>query len=652
MTMTWEGSDELAELFWSAGIVRRPDGLSLADHRVIADENGDVVEEFMGYADTAFEEISATTWARKTFVVDDPAMKDVTLCVAGTKRRGSGKLAGRWNGEPFAVPARSNCSPWYSDWRLIPAPLRTGENELILRATGSLVWRLFIAPGPLPNRSARSVDAGVTWDDEHLGLGGFIDGEYCIRLSGTQFASEGVVTSPPVQVRDGNAGSVPPAGRVTALDVTTNVRADVEVRLGTGPWLDRAGVWTGWRLLTADAAEALEAELGEPGPRFAQFRLTLTPNRRRAPVLKRVTLAATLEPAADVDPPVVRVDKPPTVLAGRHFAHQRASDKLAFLRETFDVDEVFGSGEDAWDGLLRLAAWVGDYCGHRKKSVELIPKIIYDAHTMLELGHERRMPVYCGGLAFVLVQLGASLGLTGRVVCRGNHLVTEFWSPVHRKWAVVDPMDQQPDPETGETKVWTEGFGGFYHAGDGIPMSAIDLATTRSAVTRRHYVWEADTYEERPATVERDLRWYRREISYTERNNCTDAAEPLFRADVFRYSGHLKWRRPGMNEMPWYPNYTSRRGDIEWTVGETSPFLTAMPGGAVLVQLRSQLPNTVAYDLGPLGRIEDDSYRWSAAEMNELTVRAVNALGQAGPATTCTTESWTGLAKKEASDAT
>ncbi|MFW6159103.1 MAG: hypothetical protein ACOC8E_07085 [Planctomycetota bacterium] len=638
--MTWEGPDELEELFWSAGIARRPDGLSLADHRVIADEDGDVVEEFMGYADTAFEEISATTWARKTFVVNDPALTAATICVAGTKRGGNGKLAGTWNGEPFAVPARANCRPWYSEWRLIPvpAPVRAGENELILRATGSLVWRLFIAPCHLPNRSARSIDAGVTWDDEDLGLGGFIDGEYCIRLSGTQVASEGVVTSPPIQVCDGPAGSVPPAGRVRALGVTTNVDAGVDVRLGNGPWLDRPGVWTAWRPLADGAAEALEAELGEPGARFVQFRLTLTPNRRGAPVLKRVKVAAALEPAADVDPPTIKITKPPTVLSGRHFAHQRASDKLAFLRKKFGLDDVFGAGEDAWDGLLRLAAWVGDYCGHREKSVELIPKIIYDAHLMLELGHERRTPVYCGGLAFVLVQLGASLGLTGRVICRGNHLVTEFWSPVHRKWAVVDPMDQQPDPETGEIKVWTEGFGGFYHTGDGGPMSAIELATTRSAVTRRHYVWEADAYEERPATVVRDLRWYRREVSYTERNNYTDAAEPLFRADVFRYSGHLKWRRPGMNEMPWYPTYTSRRGDVAWSVGETSAFFTAMPDGSVLVQLRSQLPNTVAYDLGPPGRIEGDSYRWHVGEADELTVRAVNALGQAGPPTPCVIE--------------
>ena len=654
MTRSWDGPEQLEELFWSTEIVRIPDGLTLSDHCVVADEDGDVVEQFMGYADTAFEEITAATWARKTFDVPGPKIKDAVICIAGHRLRGRGKLAGAFNGVPFTWPARINCTPWYSDWVLIPAPapLRKGANELILHTTGTLAWRLFIAPSMFPNRSARSADAGLTWDDEHLGLGGFIDGEYCIRLSGKRVADQGVVTSPPIQVvpdskaktGTGTSGAkrrracprfpVAPAGRVASLDVRTNCTSRVEVRLGTGPWLDRPGVWTRWGKLSASAARALERQLPGPGPRFVQFRITLTPGQRSAPVLKRVRLVAGLQPAADVPPPLVEIDKPPTVLSGRPFAHQRSSDKLAYLRKKYRLDKIFGAGRDEWDGLLRLAAWVGHYCGHRVKRVDLIPRPVYEVHSILELGHAKRTPVYCGGLAFVLVQLGAAFGLTGRVICRGNHLVTEFWSPVHQKWAVVDPMDQCHDPKTGEIKVWTEGFGGYYCRGDGVPMSAIELGAARGKVTRRHFVWKSGRYRTRPATVARDLRWFRREISYPERNNYTDATEPVFRADVFRYSGHLKYRRPGQAVMPWYPKFTSRRGDVEWTVGETSVFLTAMPGGEVLVQLRSQLPNTAAFDLGPLGRINPDATTWDPAATDTLSIRAVNTLGQVGAATT------------------
>ena len=648
MTRSWDGAGQLEELFWNSEIARIPNGLTLSDHCVIADENGDVVEQFMGYADTAFEEITAATWARKTFDVADPTIKDAVICIAGHKLRGRGKLAGSFNGVPFAFPARINCRPWYSDWVLIPAPapLHKGANELILHTAGTLAWRLFIAPSMFPNRSARSADAGLTWDDEHLGLGRFIDGEYCIRLSGKRVAHQGVATSPPIHVvPDGR--TVAPAGRVASLDVRTNCMSRVEVRLGTGPWLDRPGVWTRWRGLSASAARALERELPEPGPRFVQFRITLSPNERSAPVLKRVRLVAELQPAADAAPPLVEIDKPPTVLSGRHFAHQRPSDKLAHLRKTFKLDAVFGAGRDEWDGLLRLAAWVGDYCSNRVHGVELIPRPVYETRSILELGHERRSAVHCGGLAFVLVQLGAAFGLTGRVLLRGNHLVTEFWSPVHQKWAVVDPMDQRRDPKTGEIKLWAGGFGGYYcrstglTAGRGhdVPMSAIELGAARGKIIRRHFVWESGRYRTRPATVARDLRWFRREISYPERNNYTDATEPLFRADVFRYSGHLKYRRPGQAMMPWYPKHTSRRGDVEWTVGETSVFLTALGDGRVLVQFRSQLPNTAAFSIALNGEycenIERDVYEWDIGATGRLTVRAVDALGQTGPPTIC-----------------
>jgi hypothetical protein len=666
MTCVWTGPEQLEELFRDSHVVRSGGGLTLSDHCVIADENGDAVEEFMGYADTAFEEITDTTWVRKTFEIDDPKIANATLCIAGQKLRGSGKLAGTFNGKPFAARAKANCKPWYSDWVLVPLPakVREGTNELILHTTGSLVWRLFIVPSVLPNRSAKSIDSGVNWDDEHLGKGGFIDGEYVTRISGKRIAARGIITSPPLQIKKGqitlfrdaalcrSSGSRPggielsvpslsvaSAGRVTELSISTNCKAAVEVRLGTGPWLDAPSAWTPWSPLTKTVARKLERQLPEPGPRFVQFRITLergraAPRHQTVPALKQIKLNAALKPSVAGELPQIEVDGPATVLPGRPFAHQRCSERLRFFREKFKLDRVFSAGADEWDSLLRLAAWVGDYCSNRVHGVGLIPKIVYETQMILELGHEKRASVHCGGLAFALVQLAAAFGLTGRVLLRGNHLVTEFWSPVHRKWAVVDPMDQLPDPKTGKITEWTGGFGGYYCRADGLPMSAIELGRARGKITRRHYVSGSGKYEERDASVPRDLRWFRREISYPERNNYTDAAEPLFRADVFRYSGHLKVRRRGAAAMPWCSHFTSRCGDVEWTVGETSVFLTAMPNGRVLAQLRSQLPNTADFVVNG-AELGSDAYEWDLNKTNRLAVHAVNTLGQAGPATIC-----------------
>jgi hypothetical protein len=638
MIREWQGSEQLDELFRNNDVVRSGNALTLDDHCVIADENGDAIEEFMGYADTAFEELSQTTWVRKFFEIDDPEIAEATLCIAGEKLRGSGTLAGTFNGVPFTARAAHNCAPWYNYWVLcrLPAAPRRGRNELILHTTGSLVWRLFIVPSMLPNRSAKSIDSGLNWDDEHLGLGGFIDGEYVIRLSGKRFAAQGKITSPPVQVLP-NRHTVAPSGRLAKLQVTADCPVKTEVRLGTGPWLDASGHWTPWTPLTSDTAGQLEKLLEAAGPRFLQFRLTLQRGRRGVPMLKRLVLRAKLDSATPSPPPAVKMVCPISVLPGRPFAHQRPSEKLQFYREHFELDKVFNQGTDTWDSLMRLAAWLGDYCTNRVNGVELIPNPVYETHFILELGHEKRTAVHCGALAFALVQIAAAFGLTGRVIFRGNHLVSEFWSPGHRKWAVVDPMDQLPNPQTGVVNVWTGGFGGYYVQDDGIPMSSIELGQARGRITRRHFVWKTGRYEEREATVPRDLRWFRREISYPERNNYTDATEPLFRADVFRYANHLKLRRPGQKPMPWYGHYTSRRGDIEWTVGETGVFLTALPNGNLLAQLRSQMPNTEGWVVNGKNQ-NHDSFQWDIQETRCLTVHAVNAWGQAGPDSQCCVE--------------
>ena len=289
--------------------------------------------------------------------------------------------------------------------------------------------------------------------------------------------------------------------------------------------------------------------------------------------------------------------------------------------------------------MLWLAAWVGSYC-YCREAGSFLRGTRYDLVEILEFGHNKTCKVLCGQLAFAFVQLACAYGQTARVVCRGNHLVAEVWSPVHRKWAVVDTMDQVWNAKLKKW-VWTPGYGGYYHAGDGVPLSAIELRTARGRVTRRHLLWRTREYASRRATVERDLRWFRRETSWPERNNHTDCWEPVFYGDVFRYSGHLKYRRGTGKVMPWYTTFTSRRGDLEWTVGECAAYLTAVGPGSVLVQFDSRLPNTVGFRLGARGTaggklLQEDSYLWVPSRAGRrLSVRAVSGFGVEGPATTC-----------------
>ena len=63
---------------------------------------------------------------------------------------------------------------------------RKGKNEIVLRGTGK-VWiarddERPPADSPSPNRSAKSVDGGKTWNDARLGTKDDLDGEYYVRL--------------------------------------------------------------------------------------------------------------------------------------------------------------------------------------------------------------------------------------------------------------------------------------------------------------------------------------------------------------------------------------------------------------------------------------------------------------------------------------
>jgi hypothetical protein len=641
MTVKWQGPKALGELFRDVGVVKAGGGLTLGGHGVIADEQGRAVEEFMNYAETAFEEVSATTWARKQFVADAP-LRSARICIAGFPLRGSGKVEGTFNGKPFSV--RGKCDKqWYSDWLIIPvpAPVKRGRNQLVIRTTGSLVWRLFIEPSLLPDRSARSTDGGRSWDSSHLGLGRFLDGEYVIRLSGQRTAAKGTVTSPALQVR-ADGCQVAAAGRVTSLGVKISAKLPVEVRIGNGPWAERSEHWSSWRSPSAAGLRAMERELGEPGPRFVQWRATLSMRTGRSKVLKSVELKVKLKRSADCSRLAVKVDAPVTVLPGRPFAHQRPNPRLEAVRRQYKLDRVWARGANDWESMLWLSAWVGNYCSYRH-SGPFGKGTRYDLVEILEFGHAKTCKVLCGQLAFAFVQLACAYGQTARVVCRGNHLVSEVWSPLHRKWAMVDSMDQVLNAKTGKW-IWTAGFGGYYHDGDGVPLSATEIGESRKKLRRKHLVWKTKKYASRAAEAARDLHWFRKELSWPERNNHTDCWEPVFWGDVFRYSGYLKYRRGTEGVMPWYSEFTSRRADVEWTVGEVAAFVTVVDADRLLVQMDSRMPNTVGFRIGklPAAAATDsdlwpaDSYLWAPQRSAEkLELRAVNAFGIEGPATRC-----------------
>ena len=113
----------------------------------------------MRYADTAFEEVSPTTWVRKTFLNDGPRIDRVRVCIAGTSLRGRGRLAGTFNGKPFERSARSN-NRWYG--------VALSDSDKNTLAKNTATWNddygihlLESSNNTLTNNAASSNDYGV-----------------------------------------------------------------------------------------------------------------------------------------------------------------------------------------------------------------------------------------------------------------------------------------------------------------------------------------------------------------------------------------------------------------------------------------------------------------------------------------------------------
>ena len=125
------------------------------------------------------EEVTAQTWIKKELLIPNPQARAASLVVLSGE-----PFEAIINGSPQHFGENQSGRQLYQVYAFDPKLLRAGRNEFILRNSG----RLMIARDDEfalgsrtrtrhPNRSARSTDAGKTWDYDHLGPDGKLDGE-------------------------------------------------------------------------------------------------------------------------------------------------------------------------------------------------------------------------------------------------------------------------------------------------------------------------------------------------------------------------------------------------------------------------------------------------------------------------------------------
>ncbi len=398
------------------------------------------------------EKLSATTWIKKEFILPNPQAKKAALLIGG-----SGTLRALVNGKPHDLGPAIKVGNYWQAFTLPTELLSPGKNDLVLHGNGK-VWIArddeFAAGSRTrtkhPNRSAKSNDAGKTWDYDRLGSAGNIDGEYYVRLFLEHFQPHGTLTSPIFDA--GNLGgnllsppivSLGPVRIDVQAETAKTGRNAVRVRSGTTCAPD-AKNWSAWQPLGDGGV------LAKPLGRFLQVAVELTSaDPLLTPRLKGLAIEATPKVADDWTKNIRVIEQLNEVITRTSipfeyepFGHPR----LKQLRQQHKLDEVVKDAKSELDIITRLAAWSAARWqrGHLRDAYPA-----WDALDILK-PHADGAPVggFCQQYNVVFLQACGSFGLVGRAVSigpgesgakiRSGHEVVEIWSNEHKKWIYVD----------------------------------------------------------------------------------------------------------------------------------------------------------------------------------------------------------------------
>ena len=569
-------------------------GVVLADHTLLEDD-GPGARARGEWWRTDWETLCGAAQARKILHVDRPEASAAQLVLCGGPLGGEkAPLEIRINGHALKHDPLK-LGTLYRTWEAVDVPpecLRAGDNDILLWCNGSSGWWLSIASredilrndrdrGNRPCRSFRSLDGGSTWRDQP-GPGPGLPGEYMVRLNLRQYAAEGVLVGPVVDLASravAGARIAPPAA-VTSVTATPNAETppgtavEIELRTGTSPVYD-PGSWGKWTRCAGD--KPIRGKLG----RFAQWRAVLrTDEPTVTPRLRSVAMQAEVEPRVPAWAENV-------VVTGSHneeirytsvpFEYERFDEPaLAELRAAYRLDEIVAGAATEMQMMIRLRNWVSRQWRYRPPA---FPYPAWDAREIL-----RRREGFCVQFAIVYMQCALSLGMQTRFTfgcfpqtfLKGNiipgHEVTEFWSNEYGKWVMMDAHQDQcfVDSRTGVPasmlELHDDQMETYCPDGPLDPRGVHFDAERPSKVMR---VWDKGEPAPRNEPPAMRIKWGA--VHWMPRNNFYDRRfpEPIAQGRItWSWTGYRHWCDSRTPPDPRFANYTSRRSDVEWTINQ------------------------------------------------------------------------------------
>jgi hypothetical protein len=590
------------------------------------------------------EVIQGSTWIKKEFLLDQVQAESAVLLIHWNKydieayKKKNGLFWVDVNGHAIRLDVdfdrmltggwiRCDVPVWY---------LRPGVNDVILRNDSDYAFVISVEASRQPNRSAKSLDGGKTWDYDHLGRGGFIDGEYLIRLRLGRYPSRAEILSDYIEVASLCTGQLlKPQVLLKKIDVSVNAETppgtSLVIALRGGPTPSFSPLtWSYWQPQAELRPEVLRQW------KFFQWRVEfMTKDHAVAPSLKGLTLTADLDIGQRPQPCLkVTRDDNQTIIRGYYpYAYQDAADhRLQVLKERFRLGEVVGGCSSEFEEYRTLAFWVrGSWRdGWGKHTDDLHTP--WDALISLELTPQYKASGMCTIYGTTYVQTALALGLQARQMILDHHFISEVWSDDFRKWVTFDIGNS------------TSAICPAFQEKDGQPLNSLEIHTLARA-GKEQEIWVVpvgihDRFRGNEAPAKQVLgpiQWKPR-FGIPLRNNFLSTWLPGELEHGFmqyHYDGYLWWKD---SPIPRYEEYTfqsSHVRDFYWTLNQAQVFLEATDKPQKLnVRLDTVTPNFKNYEASVdegEWKSSSESFVWTLHEgRNTLRVRPVNAFERRG----------------------